>query len=67
MKDGPHPLAGTEPMEAKLVEALPAEDGWQYEPKWDGFRAIASRLRITRLGRRRFSHAETTAVPLQHE
>jgi len=27
----------------------------------------ASRLRITRLGRRRFSHAETTAVPLQHE
>lgn len=31
-------------MEAKLVEALPAEDGWQYEPKWDGFRAIASRL-----------------------
>jgi uncharacterized repeat protein (TIGR04076 family) len=24
----------------------------------------ASRLRITRIGRRRFSHAETTAVPL---
>ncbi|CAM3235712.1 hypothetical protein SPAN111604_12325 [Sphingomonas antarctica] len=31
-------------MEAKLVDALPTEDGWQYEPKWDGFRAIASRL-----------------------
>ncbi len=31
-------------MEAKLVDALPSEDGWQYEPKWDGFRAIASRL-----------------------
>ena len=39
----PHPLAGTEPMEAKLVDALPAEDGWHFEPKWDGFRAIASR------------------------
>ena len=27
-------------MEAKLVDALPEHDGWQYEPKWDGFRAI---------------------------
>ncbi|TZG25784.1 ATP-dependent DNA ligase [Sphingomonas montanisoli] len=31
------------PMEAKLVEALPEEPGWQFEPKWDGFRAIAVR------------------------
>jgi len=31
------------PMEAKLVEALPEGAGWQYEPKWDGFRAIAVR------------------------
>jgi len=31
------------PMEAKLVEALPADPGWQYEPKWDGFRCIAIR------------------------
>jgi ATP-dependent DNA ligase len=31
------------PMEAKLVAALPDEPGWQYEPKWDGFRAIAVR------------------------
>lgn len=38
-----HPLAATLPMEAKLVGALPAGPGWQYEPKWDGFRAIASR------------------------
>ena len=30
-----------EPMEAKLVDALPAGDGWQYEPKWDGFRCLA--------------------------
>jgi ATP-dependent DNA ligase len=31
------------PMEAKHVDALPDGDGWQYEPKWDGFRAIAFR------------------------
>jgi ATP-dependent DNA ligase len=28
-------------MEAKLVEALPEGPGWQYEPKWDGFRCLA--------------------------
>jgi ATP-dependent DNA ligase len=39
----PHSLAATPPMEAKLVDALPMEPGWQFEPKWDGFRAIASR------------------------
>ncbi|HWW64958.1 MAG TPA: ATP-dependent DNA ligase [Sphingomonadaceae bacterium] len=31
------------PMEAKLVDALPEEPGWQFEPKWDGFRALAFR------------------------
>ena len=31
------------PMEAKSVEKLPAGDGWQYEPKWDGFRCVAFR------------------------
>ncbi|NNM77014.1 ATP-dependent DNA ligase [Sphingomonas sp. ID1715] len=30
-------------MEAKLVDALPADAGWQFEPKWDGFRCIAIR------------------------
>jgi ATP-dependent DNA ligase len=30
-------------MEALLVAELPAEGGWQYEPKWDGFRCIAVR------------------------
>ena len=30
-----------EPMEARLVEALPEGEGWQFEPKWDGFRCIA--------------------------
>jgi len=31
------------PMEALLAEALPEGPGWQYEPKWDGFRCIAVR------------------------
>lgn len=30
-------------MEAKLVSELPPGGDWQFEPKWDGFRAIASR------------------------
>jgi ATP-dependent DNA ligase len=34
---------GTPPMEAKLVDALPDEEGWQFEPKWDGFRCLAYR------------------------
>src|SRR3954468_25006457 len=28
------------PMEAQLVRSLPEGDGWQYEPKWDGFRGV---------------------------
>jgi ATP-dependent DNA ligase len=31
------------PMEALLAEALPDGPGWQYEPKWDGFRCLARR------------------------
>jgi ATP-dependent DNA ligase len=31
------------PMEAKLVDSLPAGEGWQYEPKWDGFRCLVFR------------------------
>jgi ATP-dependent DNA ligase len=31
------------PMEAKLVGELPTEAGWQFEPKWDGFRALIFR------------------------
>jgi ATP-dependent DNA ligase len=31
---------GLEPMEAKLVDSLPAEPGWRFEPKWDGFRCL---------------------------
>ena len=32
-----------EPMLAKLTEAMPEGPGWQYEPKWDGFRAVVFR------------------------
>jgi ATP-dependent DNA ligase len=31
------------PMEARLVDELPEEAGWQFEPKWDGFRCLAFR------------------------
>ena len=31
------------PMEAKLVTELPDGSGWQFEPKWDGFRALVFR------------------------
>jgi ATP-dependent DNA ligase len=31
------------PMEAKSVGTIPTGPGWQYEPKWDGFRCIAFR------------------------
>ncbi len=34
-------LSFVAPMEAKLAERLPPGEGWQFEPKWDGFRAIA--------------------------
>ena len=30
-----------EPMEARVREAFPDDDGWAFEPKWDGFRALA--------------------------
>ena len=30
-------------MEARLVDALPEGAGWQFEPKWDGFRCLAFR------------------------
>jgi len=32
-----------EPMLAKLAEELPPGEGWLFEPKWDGFRAIVFR------------------------
>ncbi len=35
------------PMEARAIEQIPIGDGWQYEPKWDGFRCLAFRDRDT--------------------
>jgi ATP-dependent DNA ligase len=32
-----------EPMLAKLADGLPEGDGWLFEPKWDGFRALVFR------------------------
>ena len=29
-------------MEARQVDELPRDKGWQFEPKWDGFRCLAS-------------------------
>jgi len=34
------PLA---PMEARSVDSIPTGNGWQYEPKFDGFRCLAFR------------------------
>ncbi len=31
------------PMEARLVDSLPEGEGWQFEPKWDGFRCLVFR------------------------
>jgi len=32
-----------EPMLSKAAAALPADDEWQFEPKWDGFRTLVFR------------------------
>ena len=31
------------PMEARSAEGLPQDEGWWFEPKWDGFRCLAFR------------------------
>src|SRR5690349_3496553 len=31
------------PMEALLVDEIPKGVGWEYEPKWDGFRCLIFR------------------------
>ena len=31
------------PMEARLSDEIPHGEGWQFEPKWDGFRCLAFR------------------------
>src|SRR5438309_789729 len=45
--------ARTATMEAVSAEALPSGRGWQFEPKWDGFRCLAYRDedRVVLMGR----------------
>ena len=49
-------MTPTKPMLAKSEDEFPLGDGWRYEPKWDGFRAIvtrdADRVRIDSRGDR---------------
>jgi ATP-dependent DNA ligase len=40
------------PMEAKVRTTWP-EDGWAYEPKWDGFRAVAANDVVPRIDSRK--------------
>jgi ATP-dependent DNA ligase len=66
----------TPPMEARLVDALPEEPGWQFEPKWDGFRCLAFRsgatLELRAKSGKSLSRffpevvAALTALPVQH-
>jgi ATP-dependent DNA ligase len=39
----PKPSSVPAPMEALLAAELPRGSGWQFEPKWDGFRCLARR------------------------
>ena len=39
------PAPPIEPMLAKLVDSIPDADGFLFEPKWDGFRAIVFRTK----------------------
>jgi len=39
------PSPPIEPMLAKLVDTIPAAEGFLFEPKWDGFRAIIFRTK----------------------
>src|SRR4051812_45357106 len=41
MKSTAFTFSAWRPMEARQVDTLPEGAGWQYEPKWDGFRCIA--------------------------
>ncbi|WBY03656.1 ATP-dependent DNA ligase [Ramlibacter tataouinensis] len=43
MASASFPSPPIEPMLAKVADALPAEPGFLFEPKWDGFRALVFR------------------------
>lgn len=66
---------GTVAMEARQVDSLPEGKGWQYEPKWDGFRCLARRRgdEVELLGRsgkslsRYFPEMVAALATLKHE
>src|SRR5215510_2711495 len=62
MSDDPMPQM-LEPMLARLARELPAGEGWAYEHKWDGYRALlyANRGRLRLLSRRHSDY--TSRVP----
>src|SRR5437867_13451254 len=41
----PGPNVPFPPMEAQPVKELPDSNGWQFEPKWDGFRGVLENAR----------------------
>lgn len=43
LTDEADPSFDLEPMEARLVDSPSEDAGWQFEPKWDGFRCLAFR------------------------
>lgn len=45
MAESAVPIEAIQPMEARLVDELPDGTGWQFEPKWDGFRCIGVKRR----------------------
>lgn len=56
-----HPLASTVPMEAKLAHALPEEDRWSYEPKWDEFQTLPTQVSVA-CKPRHFCHSRVRAM-----
>jgi ATP-dependent DNA ligase len=64
-------LPPLEPMLAKLEGSIPRGDGWRYEPKWDGFRAIVFRdgkeLTIGSRGRKTLERYFPELVETLHE
>ena len=54
-------------MEARLVDEIPTDPGWQYEPKWDGFRCLAFRDGETIENRSvRAGASVSISVPIPH-
>jgi hypothetical protein len=70
----PGPNVPFPPMEAELVEELPHEGAWQFEPKWDGFAHMGTRgspvgpllYEMQRPARSRAALEQSPAPPARH-